>query len=237
MDADQLPPESTKDAPRHSMQRLVHFLRVLVACEYSGTVREAFAARGHDAMSCDILPTDRPGKHYQGDVRDLLDDGWDLMICHPPCTYLSVSGIHWNNRGRGWTETEKALDFVRLLMGANIPCIALENPVSIISSKIRKPDQIIQPHQYGHDASKATCLWLKNLPKLQATEIIPPRMVNGKARWANQTDGGQNKLAPSDDRWKLRSTTYPGIAEAMADQWSPKIIGNSSCVSPKNIGI
>jgi hypothetical protein len=190
-------------------QGLVHFLRVLVACEYSGTVREAFAARGHDAMSCDILPTDRPGKHYQGDVRDVLDDGWDLMICHPPCTYLSVSGIHWNN-----------LDFVRLLMGANIPRIALENPVSIISSKIRKPDQIIQPHQYGHDASKATCLWLKNLPKLTATETIPPRIVNGKARWANQTDGGQNKLAPSDDRWKLRSTTYPGIAEAMAAQWS-----------------
>ena len=171
-------------------------------------------------MSCDILPTDRPGKHYQGDVRDVLDDGWDLMICHPPCTYLSVSGIHWNNRGRGWEETEKALDFVRLLMGANIPRIALENPVSIISSRIRKPDQIIQPHHYGHDASKATCLWLKNLPKLQATETIPPRIVNGKARWANQTDGGQNKLAPSDDRWKLRSTTYQGIAEAMADQWT-----------------
>jgi site-specific DNA-cytosine methylase len=195
-------------------------LRVLVACEYSGTVREAFAARGHDAMSCDILPTDRPGKHYQGDVRDVLDDGWDLMICHPPCTYLSVSGIHWNNRGRGWEDTEKALDFVRLLMGANIPRIALENPVSIISSKIRKPDQIIHPHQFGHDASKATCLWLKNLPKLQATESVPPRMVNGKPRWANQTDGGQNKLAPSDDRWKLRSTTYQGIAEAMADQWT-----------------
>lgn len=210
------------DEPAHSgSQRcLVHFLRVLVACEYSGTVREAFAARGHDAMSCDILPTDRPGKHYQGDVRDVLDQGWDLMICHPPCTYLSVSGIHWNNRGRGWEETEKALDFVRLLMGANIPRIALENPVSIISSKIRKPDQIIQPHQYGHDASKATCLWLKNLPKLQATETIPPRIVNGKARWANQTDGGQNKLAPSDDRWKLRSTTYQGIAEAMAEQWT-----------------
>jgi site-specific DNA-cytosine methylase len=195
-------------------------LRVLVACEYSGTVREAFAARGHDAMSCDLLPTDRPGKHYQGDIFDVIDDGWDLMIAHPPCTYLSVSGIHWNNRGRGWDETEKALDFVRLLMGANIPRIALENPVSIISSKIRKPDQIIQPYHYGHDASKATCLWLKNLPKLQATETIPPRIVNGKARWANQTNGGQNKLAPSDDRWKLRSTTYKGIAEAMAAQWT-----------------
>ena len=194
-------------------------LRVLVACEYSGVVRDAFIARGHHAMSCDILPTDKPGKHYQGDVRDVLDDGWDLMICHPPCTYLSVSGIHWNNRGRGWEETEKALDFVRLLMGANISRIALENPVSIISSRIRKPDQIIHPHQFGHDASKATCLWLKNLLKLQPTENVLPRIVNGKPRWANQTDGGQNKLAPSDDRWKLRSTTYQGIADAMALAW------------------
>ena len=129
MDADQMTLELAQDAPRRSMQRPVLPLRVLVACEYSGTVRDAFAARGHDAMSCDILPTDKPGKHYRGDVRDVLDDGWDLMICHPPCTYLSVSGIHWNNRGRGWEETEKALDFVRLLMGANIPRIALENPV------------------------------------------------------------------------------------------------------------
>ena len=219
MDADQLTLELTQDAPRRSMQRLVLALRVLVACEYSGTVREAFAAMGHDAMSCDILPIDRPGKHHEGDVREVLDAGWDPMICHPPCTYLSVSGIHWNNRGRGWTETEKALDFVRLLMGANIPRIALENPVSIISSKIRKPDQIIHPHQFGHDASKATCLWLKNLPRLRPTENVPPRIVNGKPRWANQTDGGQNKLAPSDDRWKLRSTTYQGIADAMAIHW------------------
>jgi hypothetical protein len=195
-------------------------MRVLVACEYSGTVRDAFAALGHDAMSCDILPTDRPGNHYQGDVRDVLDDGWDLMIAHPPCTYLSVSGIHWNNRGRGWEETEKSLGFVRLLMGSDIPRIALENPVSIISSRIRKPDQIIHPHQFGHDASKATCLWLKNLPKLQATESIAPRIINGKSRWGNQTDSGQNKLAPSKDRWKIRSTTYTGIAEAMAAQWS-----------------
>lgn len=196
-------------------------MKILIACEYSGTVRDAFAALGHDAMSCDMLPTDKPGNHYQGDVRDVLDDGWDLMVCHPPCTYLSVSGIHWNNRGRGWEETEKALDFVRLLMGANIPRIALENPVSIISSKIRKPDQIVHPHQFGHDASKATCLWLKNLPKLHATESIPPpRIINGKPRWANQTDSGQNKLAPSDDRWKIRSTTYQGLAEAMALQWS-----------------
>jgi hypothetical protein len=151
-----------------------------------------------------------------------------------------VSGIHWNNRGRGWEETEKALDFVRLLMGANIPRIALENPVSIISSKIRKPDQIIQPHWFGHDASKATCLWLKNLPKLQPTESVPPRIVNGKNRWANQTDGGQNKLTPSDDRWKLRSTTYSGIAEAMASQWSAYALsqhGNSpSAIAAENFG-
>lgn len=172
-------------------------------------------------MSCDLLPSDSPGgAHYQGDVIDLLGEGWDLMIAHPPCTFLSVSGIHWNNRGRGWEETEKALDFVRLLMGADIPCIALENPVSIISSRIRKPDQIIQPYQFGHDASKATCLWLKNLPKLTPTESIPPRIINGKARWGNQTDSGQNKLAPSADRWKIRSTTFAGIAAAMAEQWS-----------------
>jgi site-specific DNA-cytosine methylase len=207
-------------------------MKVLVACEYSGTVREAFAAAGHDAMSCDLLPTDIPGNHYQGDVRDVLSDGWDLMICHPPCTYLSVSGIHWNNRGRGWDETEKALEFVRLLLDADIKHIALENPVSIISSRIRKPDQIIQPYNFGHDASKATCLWLKNLPKLLPTEEIPPRIVNGKPRWGNQTDGGQNKLAPSDDRWKIRSTTYKGIAEAMASQWNESAL--SSLVTSKS---
>jgi hypothetical protein len=194
-------------------------MKVLVACEYSGTVRDAFIAKGHDAMSCDLLPTDKPGPHYQGDVCDILDDGWDLMIAHPPCTYLSVSGIHWNNRGRGWEETDKALDFVRLLLSANIPKIALENPVSIISSRIRKPDQIIHPYQFGHDASKATCLWLKNLPKLQPTNIIAPRIVNGRPRWGNQTDSGQNKLPPSADRWKIRSTTYQGIADAMAETW------------------
>jgi hypothetical protein len=195
-------------------------MRVLVACEYSGTVREAFSLAGHDAMSCDLLPTDIPGNHYEGDVIDVLDDGWDLMICHPPCTYLSVSGIHWNNRGRGWDETEKALAFVQRLLDANIKHIALENPVSIISSRIRKPDQIIQPYHFGHDASKATCLWLKNLPKLLSSETISPRIVNGKPRWGNQTDSGQNKLAPSEDRWKIRSTTYSGIAKAMAEQWN-----------------
>ena len=195
-------------------------IKVLVGCEYSGIVRDAFIAKGCDAISCDLLPTEKPGPHYQGDVRELLTEPFDLAIFHPPRTYPSVSGIHWNNRGRGWEETDKALDFVRLLMGANIPRIALENPVSIISSRIRKPDQIVQPYQFGHDASKKTCLWLKNLPKLVPTDNVPPRVVNGRLRWANQTDSGQNKISPSDDRWKLRSTTYLGIALAMADAWS-----------------
>ena len=195
-------------------------MRVLIACEYSGAVRDAFRAAGHDAMSCDLLPSEVPGPHYQGDVRDVLGDGWDLMVAHPPCTYLSVSGMHWTRRGlRDPQLTEDALDFVRLLLAAPIPRIAVENPVSIISTRIRKPDQIVQPWQYGHDASKTTCLWLKNLPALQPTQIIEPRIVNGRRRWANQTDGGQNRLSPSPDRWKRRSATYAGIAGAMAAQW------------------
>lgn len=180
-------------------------MKVLIACEYSGTVREAFRQRGHYAMSCDLLPTDRQGEHYQGDVRDIINDGWDLMICHPPCTHLAVSGARWfKDKVR---EQAEALDFVRLLLGANIPRIALENPISIISSKIRKPDQVIQPWQFGHGETKATCLWLKNLPKLQPTQIVEGRE---QRVW---------KLPPSPDRWKLRSTTFEGIASAMADQW------------------
>jgi hypothetical protein len=195
-------------------------MRVLVACEYSGTVRDAFRARGHDAMSCDLLPTDAPRPHYQGDVCDILGDGWDLMIAHPPCTYLCSSGLHWNKRVPGRAQmTEDALDFVRLLLDAPIPRIALENPIGCIGTRIRKADQTIQPWQFGHDASKATCLWLKNLPLLTPTAIVEPRIANGKKRWANQTDSGQNRLPPSDDRWKIRSETYVGIAEAMADQW------------------
>jgi len=195
-------------------------VKVLIACEYSGVVRDAFIAAGHDAMSCDLLPTDAPGPHYQGDVADILNDGWDLMVAHPPCTYLSVSGMHWTRRGlRDPQLTEDALAFVQLLLGAPIERIALENPISVISSRIRKPDQIINPWQFGHDASKKTCLWLKNLPPLVPTEIIAPRIVNGKKRWANQTDSGQNRLPPSDDRWKIRSATYAGIAAAMAEQW------------------
>jgi hypothetical protein len=195
-------------------------MRVLVACEYSGIVRDAFIAKGHEAVSCDLLPTDKTGPHYMGDVMDIVNDGWDLMIAHPPCTYLSASGMHWTTRGlRDPKLTEDALAFVKVLMEAPIPRIAIENPVSIISSRIRKPEQIIQPYEFGHDASKRTCLWLKNLPKLKKTQYVAPRMVNGKARWANQTDSGQNRLAPSDDRWKIRSETFMGIATAMADQW------------------
>lgn len=191
-----------------------------MACEFSGTVRDAFAKLGHDAWSCDLLQTELPGNHYQGNVLDIINDGWDLMIAHPPCTYLSVSGMHWTTRGiRDPKLTEDALNFVNKLLNANIEKIALENPVSIISTKIRKPDQVIQPYEYGHDASKKTCLWLKNLPKLKATKIIEPKIIGNKKIYGNQTQSGQNKLAPSKDRWKIRSKTYQGIANAMADQW------------------
>jgi hypothetical protein len=195
-------------------------MRVLVACEYSGTVRDAFIAAGHDALSCDLLPTDVEGPHYQGDVRDIINDGWDLMVAHPPCTYLCSSGLHWNKRVPGRAEqTEEALAFVQFLLDAPIPRIALENPIGCIGTRIRKADQTIQPWQFGHDASKATCLWLKNLPLLVPTTIVEPRIVDGKKRWANQTDSGQNRLPPSADRWKIRSETYTGIAEAMTAQW------------------
>ena len=192
-------------------------MRVLIACEYSGAVRDAFTRLGHDAMSCDLLPTDAPGKHYQGDVFDVINDGWDLMIAHPPCTYLSVSGMHWTTRGlRDPQLTIDALEFAQRLLDAPIPKIALENPVSIISTRIRKPDQIIQPWQFGHDASKRTCLWLKGLPLLMPTDVLPG---DSKTRRANQTASGQNKLPPGKDRWKIRSATYQGIADAMANQW------------------
>ena len=195
-------------------------LKVLVACEYSGKVRDAFVQQGHMAISCDLLDSEALGLHYKGDVRDILDQGWDLMVAHPPCTYLSVSGMHWTTRGlRDPQLTEDALAFVQLLMDAPIQRIAIENPISVISSRIRKPDQIVTPYEFGHDASKKTCLWLKNLPLLKPTNRIAPRIVNGKKRWGNQTDSGQNKLAPSDDRWKIRSETYQGIADAMAAQW------------------
>lgn len=198
-------------------------MRVLVGCEYSGQVRRAFRALGHDAYSCDLLPADDDAgtHHMREDVLKVIGLGiWDLAIFHPPCTYLSVSGMHWTTRGKRDPQlTEDALAFVQALMDAPIPRIAIENPVSVISSRIRKPDQIIQPYWFGDDASKKTCLWLKNLPPLTPTSMVEGRMVNGKQRWGNQTDSGQNKLAPSADRWKERSVTYPGIARAMAEQW------------------
>ena len=195
-------------------------MRVLIACEFSGRVRDAFAAKGHRAVSCDFEPAETPGHHVQGDVRELLNDGWDLMIAHPPCTYLTSSGLHWNKRDpTRQVKTDMALAFVMELMNAPIPMIALENPVGRIGTAYRKADQIIQPYQFGHDASKATCLWLKGLPVLKPTEYVPPRIVSGKKRWANQTDSGQNRLTPSPDRWKERSRTYAGIARAMAEQW------------------
>ena len=248
-------------------------MKVLIACEFSGIVREAFKSHGLFAYSCDLLPTEIPGLHYQGDIRDLLDgwmpirfqadcdpegngfcetsgldgaecpcigptqDGveykevsgvllgrwpnvqtWDLMVAFPPCTYLCSSGMHWTVRGlRDKKLTEDALDFVRLLLAAPIPKIALENPIGCISSRIRKPDQIIQPWQFGEDASKATCLWLKGLPPLLQTMELPG---GRKVRRANQCANGQNKLGPSPTRALERSKTYPGIAAAMAEQWT-----------------
>jgi hypothetical protein len=196
-------------------------MRVLVGCEYSGRVRNAFRDAGHDAWSCDLLPSeDNSPFHIQGDVLPILDQGWDLGIFHPPCTYLAVSGLHWNKRDPARAaKTEEALEFVRTLMSAPIERIALENPVSCISSRIRKPDQIIQPYEFGEDASKKTCLWLKNLDLLTPTQMAAPRLVDGKPRWSNQTDSGQNRLGPSEDRWKERSRTFVGVAKAMAEQW------------------
>jgi hypothetical protein len=195
-------------------------MRVLVACEFSGVVREAFRARGHEAWSCDLLPADDDGPHIRGDVREVLAWGWDLMIAHPPCQYLCSSGLHWNKRRpERILRTEAALAFVQALMDAPIPRIAIENPRGCIGTRIRKADQVIQPNEFGHDASKETHLWLKRLPKLKPTQYVPPRIVNGRPRWANQTDSGQNRLPPSDDRWKLRAETYAGVAAAMAEQW------------------
>lgn len=182
-------------------------MRVLVACEYSGAVRDAFIARGHDAMSCDLLPTDAPGPHYQGDVRDVLDFPWDLMIAHPPCTHLSVSGARHFEEKRMDGRQQAAVSFFMALIKADIPRIAVENPVCIMSSLYRKPDQIIQPWQHGHGETKKTCLWLKGLPKLSHTQIVEGR------------DDRIHRLPPTADRWKIRSATYPGIAAAMAEQW------------------
>jgi len=193
-------------------------VRVLIGCEFSGIVRDEFIKRGHDAISCDLLPTESPGPHYQGDIFDVINDGWDVGIFFPPCTFLCSSGLHWNKRKpERKQETEKALVFVKKLLAAPIKRKALENPVGCISSRIRKPDQIIQPHFFGHPESKTTCLWLEQLPPLLPTCVLDINDFGG--RWKNQTASGQNKLAPSPDRWKIRSATYPGIAAAMAEQW------------------
>jgi site-specific DNA-cytosine methylase len=197
-------------------------MKVLVACEESQTVCKAFRAKGHEAYSCDILPCSggHPEWHIQGDVLEQIQHEWDMMIAFPPCTYLTVSGLHWNKRIPERAEkTEESLRFVMALMAADIPRIVIENPVGVISTRIRKPNQIIQPYEFGEDASKKTCLWLKGLPLLEPTKYVEPRIVDGKKRWANQTDSGQNRLGPSPDRASIRSKTYHGIAEAMADQW------------------
>ncbi|PHS61796.1 MAG: hypothetical protein COB09_16970 [Thalassobium sp.] len=209
-------------------------MRVLIGCEYSGRVRDAFIALGHDAMSCDLLPSDTEGPHYQGDVLDVLDDGWDLAIFHPVCTYLTISAE--------WCYTEKAglkvkpgtlfgaarkearkeaIAFTEKLWLSKIKRVALENPVGVLSTQscLGKPTQIIHPNQYGHDASKRTCLWIRGLMPLRPTKLIEPRWVDGKPRWANQTDSGQNKLGPSKDRAHKRSLTYQGWSDAFAEQW------------------
>ena len=188
--------------------------KVLVACEFSGTVRDAFAKLGHYAMSCDLLPTETPGNHYQGDVMDIIGDDWDMMVAHPPCTHLAVSGARHFAAKRESGVQREALEFVRMLMEAPIHRICIENPVSIISTRIRKPDQIIQPWQFGHGETKATCLWLKNLPELKHTDIVEGRYQR------------IHLMPPSPDRWKLRSKTYQGIANEMARQWSGILTNN-----------
>lgn len=182
-------------------------MRVLIGCEFSGAVRDAFIRGGHEAMSCDILPTDSPGPHYQGDIRDVLDYPWDLAIFHPPCTHLSVSGARHFEAKRMDGRQQSAVSFFMMLTKTDIPRVAIENPVCIMSGLYRKPDQIIQPWQYGHGETKATCLWLKGLPLLQPTDIVEGR------------DNRIHRMPPSSDRAKLRSVTYAGIANAMATQW------------------
>lgn len=191
-------------------------MKVLIACEFSGVVRDAFIARGHEAISCDLLPSERSGPHYHGDVFDIIGEGFDLMIAHPPCTHLSVSGARYFAEKRADGRQQQGIDFFMALANANIPRIAIENPVCIMSSVWRRPDQIIQPWQFGHDASKATCLWLKGLPLLKPTLVIP---AGANGRYANQTPNGQNKLGPSPERARERARTYQGIAAAMAAQW------------------
>ena len=200
-------------------------MRVLVACEYSGAVRDEFLKLGHDAYSCDVLPCESKhitgkNRHYQQDVLEVINEGWDLMIAHPPCTHLAVSGARWFTEGRkSWSLQEEALEFVQQLMDAPIERICIENPVSVISSKIRKPEQIIQPFHFGHTTMKTTCLWLKNLPKLKHTDVVEPEMVKMKnGKMMNKFHYDTFKL-PKAERSHVRSKTFEGIAVAMADQW------------------
>jgi len=208
-------------------------MNVLIACEESGVIRDAFIARGHNAVSCDLKPTRRPGPHYQGDARDILRRYWDLIIAHPDCTFLTVSGIHWNTNPTsyryGGHQTADALAFARMFIDgpetAHIPKRCTENPISILSTRVRKPDQIVQPYDFGDDASKATCFWLHGLAPLPVdpAKRCPGRWVMHKGilreRWSNQTDSGQNRLGPSPTRAEQRSATYQGIADAMAAAW------------------
>lgn len=182
-------------------------LRVLVACEYSGIVREAFKSKGHYALSCDLEPTDIPGEHYQGDVFDVIDDNWDMMLAFPPCTHICVSGARWFPQKIADGRQQEGIDFFMKLVNADIPKIAIENPIGIMSNKYRKPDQIIQPWQFGQGETKATCLWLKNLPLLTPTNIVDGR------------ESTIHKMPPSKERGKLRSKTFEGIARSIADQW------------------
>lgn len=199
-------------------------MRVLVACEYSGRVRDAFIAAGHYAMSCDLLPSESGTQHHHhGPVEDVILDGWDLMVAHPPCTHLAVSGARHFKRKAEQGLQDEALAFVRMLMAAPIDRIAIENPVSVISSRIRQPDQIIHPWQFGHGETKATCLWLKNLPRLKPTHVVAGRESRV---W---------KMPPGPERWKERSRTYEGIAHAMAAQWGgamPAVANQLSLLEP-----
>ena len=209
-------------------------LRILVACEYSGSVRDAFRALGHDAMSCDLLPTDSPGPHHHGDVFEVINDGFDLMVAHPPCTHLAVSGARWFKLKQN--EQKEALEFVQRLMDAPIRHIAIENPVSIISSRIRRPEQIIQPWMFGDPFQKTTCLWLKNLPGLEPTKIVDKGEF---FEWTDKKTGKKKRQAvwykeawsKGDLRWKIRSKTFQGIADAMADQWSRHVVQDKQVTS------
>jgi len=192
-------------------------MKILIACEFSGIVRNAFTAKGHDAWSCDLLPTDSPGNHYAGDIRDILYDRWDLLIAHPPCTHLSVSGARWFPAKRADGRQQSAVAFFNLFTRAQIPLICIENPVGIMSTLYRKPDQVIHPYQFGHAEFKSTCLWLKGLPKLEPTEVLTPPTDRNSEDWKRWNR--VHKCPPGPLRPKLRSWRYPKIAAAMAEQW------------------